>query len=112
MLYRGDNRIQTSSAKNGLVFGLGSSLGEPQQYKALSAAAGVVYRGTRHTSLFNQKCNCLKARVVIYPYNHRVRLLSPEPWSLNNHSLLGSRQPTLLTLPKILVKQGAREIAE
>jgi hypothetical protein len=30
MLYRGDNRIQTNSTKNRLVFGLGSSFGEPQ----------------------------------------------------------------------------------
>ncbi len=29
MLYRGDNRIQTNSTKNRLVFGLGSSFGEP-----------------------------------------------------------------------------------
>ena len=31
------------------------------------------------TSLFHQRYNCLKAWVVIYPYNHRVRLLSPSP---------------------------------
>jgi hypothetical protein len=28
---------------------------------------------------FAEKCNRLKARVVIYAYNHHVRLLSPEP---------------------------------
>src|SRR6266550_4868083 len=37
------------------------------------------------------KCNRLKARLVIYACNHHVRLLSPEPWSSINHSLLGSR---------------------
>jgi hypothetical protein len=31
------------------------------------------------TSLFHQKGNRLKARVVIYTYNHHVLLLSPEP---------------------------------
>ena len=34
---------------------------------------------TALTSLFYTKCNRLKARVVIYAYNHHVRLLSPEP---------------------------------
>src|SRR6266851_1416489 len=34
---------------------------------------------TTFTSLLHQKCNRLKARVIIYPYNHHVRLLSPEP---------------------------------
>src|SRR6266403_2271248 len=34
---------------------------------------------TALTSLFHKKCNLLKARVVIYAYNHHVRLLSPEP---------------------------------
>jgi hypothetical protein len=29
-------------------------------------------------------------------YNHHVWLLSPEPGSSNNHSLLGSREPALL----------------
>ena len=33
---------------------------------------------TALTSLFDTKCNCLKARVVIYAYNHHVRLLPPE----------------------------------
>src|SRR5262249_42377345 len=31
------------------------------------------------TSLFYQKSNLLKARVIIYAYNHHVRLLPPEP---------------------------------
>ncbi len=34
---------------------------------------------TTLTGLFHEKCNRLKARVVIYAYNHHVRLLSPEP---------------------------------
>jgi hypothetical protein len=38
----------------------------------------------------------LKARVIIYSYNDHVWLLPPEPWSSNNHSLLGSREPALL----------------
>jgi len=33
---------------------------------------------TTLTCLFHKKCNRLKARVVIYAYNHHVRLLSPE----------------------------------
>ena len=47
------------------------------------------------TSLFYQKCYLLKARVINYSYHH-VRLLPPEPWSLDNHSLLGSGEPALL----------------
>src|SRR5215468_224128 len=31
------------------------------------------------TGLFHQKCYLLKARVIIYAYNHHVRLLPPEP---------------------------------
>src|SRR6516162_3802777 len=31
------------------------------------------------TSFFHQKSNLLKARVIIYAYNHHVRLLPPEP---------------------------------
>src|SRR6516162_2458700 len=34
---------------------------------------------TTLTGLFHKKCNRLKARVVIYAYQHHVRLLSPEP---------------------------------
>jgi hypothetical protein len=34
--------------------------------------------------------------VIIYAYNHHVWLLSPEPGSSINHSLLGSREPALL----------------
>ena len=29
-------------------------------------------------SVFHEKCDLLKARVVIYAYQHHVRLLSPE----------------------------------
>src|SRR5215470_1770107 len=50
---------------------------------------------TTLTSLFNQKCNLLKARVIIYSYNHHVRLLPPERLVVNQ-SILGSREPTLL----------------
>jgi hypothetical protein len=38
----------------------------------------------------------LKARVKIYSYSDHVWLLSPEPGSSNNHSLLGSMEPALL----------------
>jgi hypothetical protein len=34
--------------------------------------------------------------VIIYAYHQHVWILSPEPWSSNNHSLLGSREPALL----------------
>jgi hypothetical protein len=34
--------------------------------------------------------------VIIHAYNDHVRLLSPEPLVVNNHSLLGSKEPTLL----------------
>src|ERR1700758_1909456 len=34
---------------------------------------------TTFTGLFHKKCNRLKARVVIYAYQHHVRLLSSEP---------------------------------
>src|SRR5262245_34723647 len=48
------------------------------------------------TSLFNQKRNLLKARVIIYSYNYHLRLLSPEHLVVDNQpSLLGSREPTL-----------------
>src|SRR5215510_12119884 len=50
---------------------------------------------TTLTSLFNQKCNLLKARVIIYSYNHHVRLL-PSERLVVNQSILGSREPTLL----------------
>jgi|ERR1700722_596048 len=38
----------------------------------------------------------LVARMIIHAYNHHVRLLSPEPLVVNNHSLLGSKEPALL----------------
>jgi hypothetical protein len=34
--------------------------------------------------------------VIIYTYTHHVRLLSPEPAVVTNHSLLGSRESALL----------------
>ena len=43
-----------------------------------------------------RKRDVLIARVVIYAYNHHVRLLSPEPLVVNTHSLLRSEEPTLL----------------
>src|SRR5580693_6211597 len=46
-------------------------------------------------SLFHQKCDLLKAGVIIYAYQH-VRLLPPNLWSSSNQSLLGSRESTLL----------------
>ena len=45
-------------------------------------------------SFFHQKCNLLKARVIIYSYQH-VRLLPPESVVVNQ-SVLRSREPTLL----------------
>src|SRR5713101_8991514 len=51
---------------------------------------------TTLTSLFNQKCNRLKARVVIYAYNHHVRLLSPEPLVVTQPKFTRVKEPTLL----------------
>jgi hypothetical protein len=42
------------------------------------------------------KRDVLIARVVIHAYYDRVRLLSPEPLVVNNQSLPGSKEPTLL----------------
>src|SRR5580658_3362844 len=42
------------------------------------------------------KRDVLIARVVTHAYNDHVRLLSPEPWVVNNQSLPGSKEPTLL----------------
>jgi hypothetical protein len=38
----------------------------------------------------------LKARVVIYAYNHHVRLLSPEPMVVDKPKSTRSEEPTLL----------------
>ena len=38
----------------------------------------------------------LVARVIIHAYNDHVRLLAPESLVVNNHSRLGSKEPTLL----------------
>jgi hypothetical protein len=46
-------------------------------------------------SFFHKICNRLKARVVIYAYQHHVRLLLPNLWSSCNRSVR-SREPTLL----------------
>ena len=55
-----------------------------------SSIAVTQFLFTALTSLFYTKCNRLKDRVVIYAYNHHVRLLSPSLRSSINHSLLGS----------------------
>lgn len=46
-------------------------------------------------SSFYQKCNLLKARVIIYAFI-MFGSFHPSLWSSNNQSLLGSREPTLL----------------
>ena len=43
------------------------------------------------TSLFHQKCNLLKARVIIYAYINMFGSFLPSLWSSSNQSLLGSR---------------------
>ena len=51
---------------------------------------------TTLTGLFHKKCNRLKARVVIYAYNHHVRLLSPEPAVVHKPQSTRVEEPTLL----------------
>ena len=51
---------------------------------------------TTLTSLFYKKCNLLKARMVIYAYNHHVRLLSPEPEVVKQPQSTRVEEPTLL----------------
>src|SRR4030095_10266080 len=51
---------------------------------------------TTFTGLFHKKCNRLKARVVIYAYNHHVRLLSPEPMVVKQPQFTRVEEPTLL----------------
>ena len=46
--------------------------------------------------LFYNKCNRLKARVVIYAYNRHVRLLSPEPAVVDKLQSTRVDEPTLL----------------
>src|SRR5262249_27237898 len=46
--------------------------------------------------LFNQKCNLLKARVIIYAYNQHVRLLPPEPVVVKQPKFTRVEEPTLL----------------
>src|SRR5205814_9355811 len=41
-------------------------------------------------------CNLLKARLVIYAYNHHVRLLSPEPAVVEQPQFTRVEEPTLL----------------
>src|SRR6202040_2011857 len=50
---------------------------------------------TTFTGLFHKKCNRLKARVVIYAYNHHVRLLSPEPMVVEQPKFTRVEEPTL-----------------
>jgi hypothetical protein len=51
---------------------------------------------TTLTRLFYNECNLLKARVVIYAYNHHVRLLSPEPAVVDKPQSTRVKEPTLL----------------
>src|SRR6516165_5593818 len=51
---------------------------------------------TTLTGLFHKKCNRLKARVVIYAYQHHVRLLSPEPLVVKQPKFTRVEEPTLL----------------
>src|SRR4030095_10825494 len=51
---------------------------------------------TTFTGLFHKKCDRLKARVVIYAYNHHVRLLSPEPVVVKQPQFTRVEEPTLL----------------
>ena len=51
---------------------------------------------TTLTGLFFKKCNRLKARVVIYAYNHHVRLLSPGPAVVDKPQSTRAGEPTLL----------------
>ena len=46
-------------------------------------------------SLFHQKCDLLKARVIIYAYQH-VRLLPPEPLVVKQLEFTRVEEPTLL----------------
>jgi hypothetical protein len=48
------------------------------------------------TCFLIHKSDLLKARVIVYACNQHIWLLPPEPWSSDNHSLLGSREPALL----------------
>src|SRR6516162_6083699 len=51
---------------------------------------------TTLTGLFHKKYNRLKARVVIYAYQHHVRLLSPEPLVVKQPKFTRVEEPTLL----------------
>jgi hypothetical protein len=48
------------------------------------------------TSLFHRKRDLLKARVVIYAYEHHLRLLSPEPVVVKQPKFTRVEEPTLL----------------
>ena len=62
---------------------------------ALSVAV-LQFLFTTLSRLFHEKCNGLKARVVIYAYNHHVRLLSPEPVVVKQPKFTRVEEPTLL----------------
>src|SRR3981081_4642530 len=62
---------------------------------------------TTLNSLFRKKCNRLKARVVIYAYNHHVRLLSPEPEVVDKPQSTRVEEPTLLCNHLISISRNA-----
>jgi hypothetical protein len=64
---------------------------------------------TTLTSLFYKKCNLLKARVVIYAYNHHVRLLSPEPLVVKQPQFTRVEEPTLLSRWEKLGRGGTED---
>jgi hypothetical protein len=65
------------------------------KFLGLSIAV-VQFLFTTLTCLFHKKCNRLKARVVIYAYQHHVRLLSPEPMVVDKPQSTRVEEPTLL----------------
>jgi len=58
------------------------------------------------TCLFHKKGNRLKARVVIYAYQHHVRLLSPSLWSSSNQSYSGRGADIVMQSSKIQAAQS------
>src|SRR4030095_9461676 len=64
---------------------------------------------TTFTGLFHKKCDRLKARVVIYAYNHHVRLLSPEPMVVKQPQFTRVEEPTLLCNQVLLSTAACRE---
>src|SRR6266481_1494197 len=69
----------------------------PGALESLRLSIAVVqFLFTTLSCLFYKKCNRLKARVVIYAYNHHVRLLSPEPEVVDKPQSTRVKEPTLL----------------